>query len=64
MKKILTVVHVEDRVFLEGVLVVTGRQEHAEPMLTPGGAGERRHHLADAAAGVLDKVWMDVERRA
>src|SRR5882724_5817909 len=63
-KKILAVVHVEDRVFLESVLVVTGRQEHAEPMLAPGGAGERRHHLADAAAGVLDKVWMDVERGA
>src|SRR5881397_146463 len=63
-EEIVTVVHVEDRIFLERVLVITGRQEHTEAMLTAGGARERWHQFADAAMRVLAKIWMNLERRA
>src|SRR5260370_32950804 len=62
-EKIVSVVHVQDRVFLESVLVITGRQEYAEPVGGPGGAGQRRHQFADAAMSVFSKVLIDVKRR-
>src|SRR5207249_7711656 len=63
-EEIVTVVHVEHRIFFEGVLVVTRRQEYTEAMLTAGSAHERCHQFADAAMRVLAKIWMNLDRRA
>ena len=60
----MAVVHVEDRIFLQCVLVVTRRQKNSEPMLDTQGAGERRHQLAYAALCVFAKERMNLERRA
>src|SRR6266540_930140 len=61
-EQVVPVVHVEDRIPLQRILVVTGRQKNSEAMLNTRGAGERRHQLAHAALRVFAKEWMNLQR--
>jgi hypothetical protein len=62
-EKVVSVVHVEHWVFLKRILVVTRRQENAEPVLSTGGARERRHQLTNAAVRIFAKIGMNLQGR-